>query len=522
MVRWWPILWLIIGAGEVTAQTGADPEEVADVLTELEESGAPATAAEVQTYLAAGTSDTVTGQLLGRTGLSASRATDYTTRLRYANQWLKVKGRWRLYYDGSVQLGGAAIAGTDHWQVAAGQLGLRHGFGLLVGAPGRGRSLTADGSLAGGNLGLVPWSGSAVKQTLQAIGFGGYFGDLQVRVLAGNRDSATGAQQTAGLAQVSLDRSDSQVAALVILDPSEQGASFAFRHRGRTAQASAEGVWRRPVGAPAPLLAMLIQGGWRPHAALQLEVLTGWADLGPRPVMGHKHPVFGDWAGQGTAVRGSWRVATGLGIKVLFHRGHGWQDVASGRRQLRRLADAQLARTWPGGWRAEVRWREIAEQISAWSERFPWQPPAPAWWDRKRVLSLKGEWRSDQKRIQILWRQLVQSRHRQEVGLESGGSRSLAAFTGGLALGRLVYLRGSWTFSWGDPVDLVSAVVPFRGYVLPRHWGRWRAERLVGLELSDGPLRGQLGVSWRGVDRQTAFTGAVDAWAAWLEVAWMW
>ncbi len=69
------------------------------------------------------------------------------------------------------------------------------------------------------------------------------------------------------------------------------------------------------------------------------------------------------------------------------------------------------------------------------------------------------------------------------LGKEIGnGRRSLISLTGKYRAGRTWKLRGGWVTAWGDPVDLVSAISPLAGFVLPRHWGRWRSETVLGLE----------------------------------------
>ncbi len=527
MVKWraaFVVVLAVAWSWQVSAQTGpgSDPQEVAEVLTELDAAGTPATAAEITGFLGESPVRRTRGYFLGRTGQIGEEGGDHTARLRLSRRWLEIRGRWRHYRDGSVQSAGAVVLGPDRWQVAVGQLGFSHGFGLLVGGPGRGPALTADGSLGGRGRGLVPWAGTAVPQTVLGAGIACHWGRWQTRILAGRRGPAPVTDARTTLGQVAVTGEEWRAEALVLSDPMEFGASLAGGFQRGALQGSWEGAWRRPHGAGTALSALLAQGGWRPHRALRLEILAGWADLGPRPVMGQKHPVFGDWGGQGVAVRGTWRVATGLGLKLLVHRGRGRQEVATGRRELRTLADVLLTRNWPGGWSGEARWREGGTEIVAWSERFPWRPPAAAGWDNRRVLSLKAGWQGDRGRGQILWRRLTLARVRQDIGWENGGSRSLVALTTGLACTPGCYLRAAWTLSWGEPVDLVSAVVPFTGYVLPRHWGRWRAEHLLGMELRRGSWRGRMAVSWRQADLRTDPEGEGGVLSAWLEGAWIW
>ena len=73
--------------------------------------------------------------------------------------------------------------------------------------------------------------------------------------------------------------------------------------------------------------------------------------------------------------------------------------------------------------------------------------------------------------------------------------------------------------AWGEDVDLVSAIVPFGGLVLPRHWGKWRSETGLGLEHSRRTW------SWRlaaGIRRPEQGRGEVqDTWLR-SAVEWRW
>ncbi len=527
MVRWVVIFVMafaaLTGARSVLGQAthGADAQAVDAALADLDAAGTPASATDIADFLAEASSPWSRGLLYGRLGRQTGEPWEQTYRLRLSRRWLDIQGRWRQYRDGSVQGAGAVMLGPDRWRLAVGQLGFSHGYGLLVGAPGRGPALTADGGLGRSGRGLRTWAGAPVAQTLLGVGATGGWGPWDVRLLAGRREWSQPGERVTMIGQVQATGKDWHLAALILSSPGEDGASLAGRWRSGAVDGSWEGTWRRPLGAVTTLSTMLAHSGWRPDHRLRIEIIAGWSDLGPRPVMGQKHPVFGDWAGQGVAVRGTWRAATGLGCKVLIHRGRGQEDIAMGRRRLRTLSDAMVTRTWPGGWRAEGRWRQGGEEVAAWSERFPWQPPATEWRDSRCVTSLKVEWRDENSRFRTLWRRLTQSRTRQDVGWEKGGSRDLLSLTFSHRIGQLWLLRGSWATAWGDAVDLVSAIVPFRGFVLPRHWGHWRSEQLLGLEFGGPRWRCQGAVSWRRVSSQMVVDRA-DQLAAWLEAGWQW
>lgn len=526
MVKLWvPLLSLAalfplgIASAEVPVESYAP--EVDTALAELDQAGTPATKAEIDEYLGASASAAAGFRWLGRSGWTAT-GPDYLVRLRGTSRWLSGEGRWRRERSGARSGAAAVFLGPEQLQVAAGQLGLTHGFGLLVAGPGRAVALTADGGLAGAGQRLRPWTGTAGPQTVRGVAGRLRVGVWRGAVLYGRRgERGNGAGPTA-VARLGAAGSSWRFAGLLLTDPLESGASLALRTRRGALETAAEFSWRRPLGSARFLVAWLAQGGWRIHRDLRVEVLAGWADPGPRPVMAQKHPVFGDWAGQGVAVRGVWRAANGLSAKLLAHRGQGDPIREPGPRHCRSLVDALLSRTWSREFSGSLRWREGREEVTAWSERFPWLPPAPAWQDSRRVLSAVAAWNGERGQARLRWRRIHLARNRQGVGQESGGVRSLLTVAGRRQLGSGFGMRAAWTTSWGDPVDLVSAVVPLVGYVLPRHWGYWRSEHMLGLAWSSGSWRGEGAISRRLPDIETGTSAPKAAWVAWAQGSWNW
>ncbi|MFT7698546.1 MAG: hypothetical protein ACI8S7_000359, partial [Candidatus Krumholzibacteriia bacterium] len=375
--------------------------------------------------------------------------------------------------------------------------------------------------------GLILWGGAAEAQTLLGGAAEWVTPRWQLRVVAGRRainwDQLEGTEKVTVASQGVLSGGDGQISVLGVSDAAEKSLSLAGNWRRGRADGSWEVAWRRSKNSAVPWRGWLSQVGWRPHASLYLECLLGWADEGPRPVLGQKHPVLGDWSGQGVAVRGTWRLAQGLGVKALVHSG---QAGALGidRREHKSLFDLQLVKQWPGRWRIEARWRRNATEDEAFSERFPWQPATLFGRDNREITSFKVGWENEKNRLRFAWRRLVLARVRQDLGWESGGARQMGTITGGAAIGRGGYLRAGWTWSWGDPVDLVSAVVPFTGYVLPRHWGHWRSETHLGVEWPWGPLEAHFAVSRRRPEAPERGSNdpTPDSWAGWLEWVWHW
>lgn len=503
-----------------------DPQNVAAVLDELDSAGTPPTTDEIAEFLASA-STPATGYWLARVGWLSGEGWAKTSRLRWSKDGFALRAKWRQGRDGADEYGLAAQFDWAGLRLAAGQLGLVQGYGLLIAGPGRGPSLTADGTLSAGSRGLVAWSGAAEAQTILGGSVGWQSARWQMRVLAGRRAAeileSQGPQRTTVVWQTMATGEQWQVVAVALMDPAEKGLSVAGRWRRGVANGAWEAVWRQPTNSAEPLGAWLGQTGWRPSSVLYFECLLGWADPGPRPLMGKKHPVLAGWSGQGVAVRGTWRPTAGLGLKVLVHGG---QAGALGvdRRENQSLVDLQLSRRWPSGWRLDGRWRSGVEAVDVFSERFPWQPAALAWRDTRDVVSLKGTWQSQSKRLSLAWRQLTLARVSQESGWESGGTRSMVAIGSVLGLDSAAKVRLGWSWSWGDSVDLVSAVVPFSGYVLPRHWGHWQAEINVGLEYPWRGLVGKIALSKRtpAAESLVLSSSAAESWAGWWEMVWHW
>jgi len=509
------------GTGIAQNAVGADPVDVTAALTELDEAGTPPTTAEINDFLLTAT-EPVRGALTGRFARVEGGRWDRTGRLHLSRNWWDVRLRWRQDQWGCTQAAGAVGLGRERWQLVLGQFGLPHGFGLLVGSPGRGPSLTADGSLGNRRRGLVPWLGQARPQTVRGAGGQGSWGGWQVLALVGKRGPRSVSGPVVGVGRISRAGAEWETSVSLVSDPQESGLSVAGRFAHAGLAGCWEAVWRQPVGCQRAVLAVLVQGGWQPRRTVRVEVLSGWSELGPRPVMGVKHPVLGDWAGRGVAVRATWRLAQGLRLKVLVQRADSRQPVMTGMRRQRILSDVQFEGRWRGGWFGGVRARSGGEDIAAWSERFPWQPPKRTGQDRRRVLSCKGGWRRGRERIQVLWRRLVDSRVRQGLGWERESRRNLVGMSGIHVMNAAWVVRVVWTLAWGGEADLVSAVVPFSGYVLPRHWGHWRSEQLLGAEFSHGPVRWRGAISRRWADWAADPAVYADSWTVWLEGGWYW
>jgi len=92
------------------------------------------------------------------------------------------------------------------------------------------------------------------------------------------------------------------------------------------------------------------------------------------------------------------------------------------------------------------------------------------------------------------------------------GRRSLFNLSARYGLSPNWKLRGAWVTAWGDPVDLVSAIVPVTGMVLPRHWGAWRSEMVLGGEWRHRRARVQAAGSWRQPEARDQLPAVLTLW----------
>lgn len=536
MRRW---LWAALGAAGVAcvAQAGgtqvetirAEPTRVAAevdtiavdaALAELDAAGSPATTAEIAEILA-GSGSTLWGVFAGRVVLVPDRGWTPTGRLQLSHPFWNVRIRWRPEPQNEQALTGAAAAGRDNFRVVLGQMALSQGFGLLVAGPGRGPTLTADGSLAGRGRGLVPWAGQVQKQTLVGSGLAVGRGRWLLQAMAGRRQSGPLTGRQAAVGRLVRHGERGLVSLALLTAGQERGLSLAGNVAQAGLAASWEAVWRRQGDGGPGSGSILVQGAWHEGRRLLFSIAGGWAGLGPRPEMGAKQPVFGDWRGAGVVVRGRWRPVPGWRVQALFHRAHSRPETGHSRRR-HLLGDVQIEGGRSRGWFGGARLRSAEMTTSTWSERFPWQIPAPVEQRRWQVLSVRFGWQGASTRCQALWRQMRTVNLRREREWEDADSRSLLGLSVRIVLGAGWVLRTAWTMAWGGEADLVSAAVPFAGYVLPRHWGHWSRESLLGAEYGHGALRWRGAVSRREQVPDPGPAASTGVWTIWLEGGWYW
>lgn len=247
------------------------------------------------------------------------------------------------------------------------------------------------------------------------------------------------------------------------------------------------------ISAPGipPAGAAIFQMKWSPVRGSGLEGQFGFADLPEAPELSSRPAVLPGWAGRGLAVRGFTRMPSGLVLRALFHLGQNLDRMGTRNRNTKMLVDLQASRKLMPSVKLSLRFRRDTRRTWEWSERYPWQAPLLMEPAHRTIISAQVIYEQNQSRARLMVR---------SYGLENGaanGRRSLVGLSGRQAVGRGWKFRGTWVSAWGDPVDLVSAVSPISGMVLPRHWGLWRSETVLGLERVRSGWRIQTAISLR-------------------------
>lgn len=291
--------------------------------------------------------------------------------------------------------------------------------------------------------------------------------------------------------QVGAGGSTWHVSGAVIAGPQERGGSLAWGVRSASLAVNVEGVlWQPGPGIPAAL-SMVGHLGWALNRKTGIEFQWGFADQSGGPLLASRPAVLPGWSGRGFALRGYAPLGERMRLRVMLWRGQLPDRAGIRGQESKSLVDILVTKILRPGLDLSARFRSTGRRRREWSERYPWQPAELSAQEDREVLTGQVVWEKSGLRA----RMMVRSYGRDTNVAE--GRRSLAGFSGRLNTARGWMFRGSWTTAWGDPVDLVSAVSPLTGLVLPRHWGNWRSETMAGLEWAGHGARIQAAVSSR-------------------------
>lgn len=392
---------------------------------------------------------------------------------------LKLRSRW---YAGQ-KVVAAGVLGFDYRQqrLKGGDLGLVHGYGLLVGSPGRTRSLNSVSAFTPRSSRLVASLGAPDGQTVRGVAGSFRAGRARILVLSGQIIDRKGQVGTQCLALGgNLDFDSCSLGLLFKRQGHELGASLTGSWSGVGLSLGTEvALWQPGIARPVTG-AWLVRLGWTGNSVHRLEALLAGSTAAQGNLLGHRPFILGSWSGHGWALRwvGRWhRVVTlrGLVAGNVFRQPNLPPDQARSH-----LGEVQVRyRVKTGKWLA-VSLRSRRKIAWVRSEIFPWQAPVQELREGKTVLSCQGGWEEDRLAAFFLLRSL-------ESWAGGGrGRRHLFSLNARGSPGGSWVLRGGWALAWGAPEDLVSGLSPLPGYVLPRHWGRWVEETMFGLAWSAG------------------------------------
>jgi len=500
-------------------------EDMEEAFRVLAEAGVPPTKEELAGFLESadnahpglsspGFPFPVQGSFRVRLGYFQNEGPDYYGKFILETRWLRLRARIREFRSGLRESTGTVEVGGRGVEMRVGELGLVQGHGLLVGAPGRGSSLAADMTLQLPRERLLTWVGSADPRTLSGFGGRAKLGSWSLRFLNGRSSRATESSAPPTRAVQLTRRSDDWgISAAGLAGPLERGLSLAGSLGKRPLSGGFETLIHQSAPGIPPTGAAVLQVGWNPARGSGLEGQLGFADLAQAPGLASRPAVLPGWDGRGFTLRGFTRTGAGLSLRALVHLGRDLDRTGSRNRKEKILIDLQAGKKLSRQIELAIRYRSTEYRTWEWSERYPWQPPRAAASQRRTILSAQVALNRPGMRGRLLVRSYGLSRN---VG---NGRRSLISFTGRHVLGRAWKLRGEWVTAWGDPVDLVSAICPLTGMVLPRHWGRWRSEMVLGLEWVRGGARVQAAGSLRHAEPGSAER---TIWTIWAEAGIRW
>lgn len=518
------LLWLLFMALLPTTVVGQEPPdevldpELAETLLELEAAGLAPSEEEKSGWREAAGDSPGTGFWPGVPGQGSLRLRGYffpedpwrqDARLDLTGGPIRLRGRFSQGGQQAGLAGGTLELSEGPVHLAGGYLGLQGGFGLLLARSGRSGSLAADGRLGQPQARVSPWATWPDRRTIQG-------GALDLALGGWQGQAVFGRTALAGVATVGGNVVWHGRGCRLGVSGLQAGAEKGFSLWGAGAAALLDwavesACWLPGPGAQANL-------SWQ--AVLAVNPGTGWgmqggvaearggtgSPLGARPAF-----LSGD-EGKGWALGGHWKPARTGKISLLVTDSQVRSLAGAPRLDAGRTWDAMASLRAGGNLRLDFRLRSRSTRRWTWSERYPWQPAVPepgeTRWQGQAGMELK-------KACQTL----------------KGGLRWLQVNQGGGSSRRLLgYLSGAWRWgrwrgragygaAWGAEIDLVSAVTPFPGLVLPRHWGSWGSETYAGVGWESGRRAVWASLSWR---RPAEVGSRAGSWQGWLDCRVSW
>jgi hypothetical protein len=491
-------------------------DELAQLLDAMAEAGMEPTAAAQEQWEGGADpqsspwSGNVSGTMRWRGQFQAGQPHRQDLRLDFSGGPARVRLRLKRDHSTPGLVGGGIELAAGKHRLAAGLLGLQTGFGLLAAGPGRGGTLAADGNMARARTKLSVWNAAPEARSLQGVGGEVGAGRWALAGVMGT-EPASGESLTALSLRLDLNRSRHALNAT--LSSGGRGLGIWSARRAGVLGWSAEAVaWSARQGGSPHLVWQAIVDV-RPARRIALQAGLARNGGGPRPPAGERPVLLRGNRGSGWALRGQWRARQGLQVALLHHRAVDQEALPRQERTEHSAWDLLGRLRWDGSWSLVLRTRWSRTWVWSWSEQFPWQPPHREE-DRSRWLGSGDLVREvGRQRLKVGWRLLSRG-----DGGEHQGRRILASLQYQGPFASHWEFRGGYGTAWGDPLDLVSALAPGPGLVLPRHWGAWRSETHLGVGFFSSRHRGWVAVS----RRRPGDPAGQEGWQAWLEIKLAW
>lgn len=521
--------WAVTGVPEPASGQSANQaglsEEMDEVLQELEAADLPPSAEQQALWQqelerARKTSGGLNrsswgGQARWRGYLGLAGLQKWNGRLEVHSGPARVRVRLGRDLAGTAIMGGALEICARWGRMVVGNLGMEAGAGLLLAGPGRGRTLAADGNLGRARARLAGWTGIPEGRTIQGVGTAGNYRQFSLEFMAGvlfkHLESVSSEVQAATVSWAG----QSSVLSVSGLNAGN-GWGLCLWGRGQKSilEWTAEVARWQPQSSVRPVVSWQAVVACRPLKDWLIQGGVAWGQGGPVSPLAVRSALLKGEQGRGWAFRGTWKASRGVGLAMLVTESFLGSMRPDPRRDLIRAWDFMVkVRTSPtANW--TFRLRSTSRRRWEWSDRYRWLPAALAGLESRLQGQARFSWKATDFSSLVLTGNLLQ-----KETTDGPSVRALAGISGNWQWSPEVQLRAGYGSAWGDPLDLVSAVSPLPGLVLPRHWGGWQSEIFLGIGLRKGGWRLKGAVSLRRASQLSENAGNVQAW---LESGWAW
>jgi hypothetical protein len=391
----------------------------------------------------------------------------------------------------------------------AGRIGLTAGCGLLLSGPGRSGSLVADGTLISVRTRLVGKTSRPDRRTLEGGGGRIQWHRWEAQWMTGrmpDNDALAGDLVAAGSLKYGHRKRWLGFQGLKV--PGGLGWGCSGLAAGETWQAQAEFARRRDHASSARQLdwaasVTLRPGGdWLLEGAMTASEGKDFWGLGQRPGL-----LKGD-EGRAWALRVAARLGPATKLAALWGQSSTRHLGSEAQLELNSTGDLILTHRPDRTWTLSSRVLVTGKDRRLWQGRFPWLPADSYPIKHKSLVQGTVGYIAPGRDLKLTAKLLRQ--------VDASGTRwrRLWSVRGHFAVGETRRIRAGYGQAWGDEVDLVTALVPVPGRILPRHWGQWQSETHLALGWQWAGGEFWLAGSWR---RPEGVEPVGGAWEAWME-----